>query len=424
MPPSPSSSSLSRAAPRPRRQQRLLRSLDLFSGVGGITRALEGLAQPLAYCDWAPEARACLEANMASGRLPRAPVSSDVRELNAAWLRAKAGGAPDVIVGGFPCVGFSALGNRRGFEERQSGLFSEILRLADETRAPMLFLENVPNVLHMGMHDIAHELTAKRGYELRWAVLRADAVGAPHARPRWYCLALRPGFRHRFGGTAAARRYEPFPWGSRSMPPRGAPASTPETRNTIALLGNSVVPDAVRYAFLCLATTAMDGSAPPLALPAGGLELVPAAASSPPSRSSSRYRTMTDWPTCGVLGVGADAARRCARPPPLRPPPRLSLRFDPRLFRTAKPPSSMLSAPLIRRAVEGVDKWATPRHGCTSACNYLTTRSLRDLPTQVRFEASTADRHRGGGVNPAFVEWLMGYPAGYTAPHPSTRRAT
>jgi site-specific DNA-cytosine methylase len=34
----------------------MLRSLDLFSGVGGMTLALRGIAEPVAYCDSSPEA--------------------------------------------------------------------------------------------------------------------------------------------------------------------------------------------------------------------------------------------------------------------------------------------------------------------------------------------------------------------------------
>jgi len=48
------------------------------------------------------------------------------------------------------------------------------------------------------------------------------------------------------------------------------------------------------------------------------------------------------------------------------------------------------------------------------AANVLTQRTVRDLPCQVRFERSTPDELRGGSVNPEFVEWLMGYPRGWT----------
>lgn len=399
----------------------MLRSLDLFSGIGGITRAMHGLAMPIAYCDWAEESRRVLQANMSAGRLPVAAVSADVRELGVDWLKRTAAGAmPDIIVGGFPCVGFSALGHRKGFEERQSGLFSEILRIADETRCPMLFLENVPNVLKLGMHDVAHELATKRGYELRWCVVAAEDVGAPHVRSRWFCLAVRPGYKHRWN---LASKYAPHPWSAAKMPPRATPLASNLSRASMRLLGNSVVPDAVRYAFLYLSggCNAIPSS---LDTPAG-LTLSPSVASpaAPGKHRRVFYAGRIEWPKCGVLLPTDRAPADRPQPIPFRKPPHLTLVFDPSLFKATKPPSGLLSVPRLTEPVT-VSRWATPRHGCISAVNYITERTAHDLPTQVRFEASTRDRDRAGGVNPAFVEWLMGYPKGWTASGGNLRAPT
>jgi hypothetical protein len=57
--------------------------------------------------------------------------------------------------------------------------------------------------------------------------------------------------------------------------------------------------------------------------------------------------------------------------------------------------------------------WSTPRHSSHTS-NVITTRTCRDLPTQVRFERKTPDHLRRGVLNPEFVEWMMGYPKGYT----------
>jgi C-5 cytosine-specific DNA methylase len=397
----------------------LLRSLDLFTGVGGITRALHGLAAPVAYCDWEPQARGALSALMADRRLPRAPISHDVRHLDRAWLKSNAASdRVDIIVGGFPCVGFSSMGLQRGFKDSQSQLFSEMLRLADETAAPLLFLENVQDVLHMGMHVIANELAVRRGYELRWCVVSAAMVGAPQKRPRWFCLAVRPGFRHAW---SAGSTYEPHPWTASRMPPRGAAIKARSNVAAMSLLGNSVVPDAVRYAFLYLASRMQPPAPPSLSTPRG-LQLTPAAAAAAPSGGSRREpqlfrrgrRPADGWPRCGLLAAGgASLPERCARPPPFRPELRLSLLFDPRVHRPTRPPASSLSAPRLTKPVRAT-RWATPRHGCINPCNYITHRTLRDLPTQVRFEASTRQEHRAGYVNSAFLEWLMGYPAGWT----------
>lgn len=57
--------------------------LDLFSGIGGITEALEGYVQPIAYCENDPRAQMRLLARMASGALPHAPIWDDVQSLRA-----------------------------------------------------------------------------------------------------------------------------------------------------------------------------------------------------------------------------------------------------------------------------------------------------------------------------------------------------
>lgn len=421
----------------------VLRSLDLFSGVGGITLALHGLARPVAYCDVAADARRALTDNIREGRLPRAPVSADVQELNNKWLKAHGIDGVDMIVGGFPCVGFSNVGLRKGFKNDESRLFMEILRLADETQCPLLFLENVTPILNIGMDAVAEELAVKRGYELRWCMAPAEIVGAPHKRPRWFCLAVRPGFRHVWERAAP---YEPFPWSPGTMPPRMVKRATPSTHAGLALMGNSVVPDAVRYAFLHLlrrwrpSTHARDGVEGagvrlddlPALTPIGSLSVVAGTQLEPawpvqvhaprvPGGKLAvrrrgallRFLGSRTWPRCGVLSAGGGELMRCACPPPLRRPPRLQLVFDPKAYKSSKPPSEQLSAPLLKRPVKAT-KWATPRHGCTGASNYITQRTVRDLPTQARFEVGTAEASRSGGLNPVFAEWLMGYPPGWT----------
>ena len=124
-----------------------LHSLDLFSGIGGLTHALTGLVKPIAYSEIEPSALAVKNGRINSHCLPRAAVSTDVRTLTAAWLRDNAKGKhkkPDTIVAGFPCIGFSLVGKREGYEKAESGLFDEILRRTDELQIKYPFLENVP----------------------------------------------------------------------------------------------------------------------------------------------------------------------------------------------------------------------------------------------------------------------------------------
>lgn len=73
----------------------MLRVLDLFSGIGGISLGLEstGGFQTIAFCEIEPFPRAVLRKHW-----PRIPIHEDVRLLRKEVL----GEVPDVIVGGFP----------------------------------------------------------------------------------------------------------------------------------------------------------------------------------------------------------------------------------------------------------------------------------------------------------------------------------
>jgi DNA (cytosine-5)-methyltransferase 1 len=94
----------------------------------------------------------------------------------------------DIIYGGFPCQDISVAGKQVGLGGQRSGLFFEIIRLARETRAEWLFLENVSNIRTKGLGRVLKELDAG-GFDCRWGLLSAADVGANHKRERWFLLA-------------------------------------------------------------------------------------------------------------------------------------------------------------------------------------------------------------------------------------------
>ena len=112
-----------------------LRSLDLFSGIGGLSLALHGLCEPLCYYEIEPAAQAVLKDQMRRGGLPAAPICADVRTLTPQWLRKYTNSLPNSLVGGFPCTGFSLLGLGAGFDDEQSSLFFRLLQLCFQPSA-------------------------------------------------------------------------------------------------------------------------------------------------------------------------------------------------------------------------------------------------------------------------------------------------
>ena len=160
-----------------------LKSLDLFSGIGGISLALSEYCKTVAYCEIDPYCQGVLLSRMASGHIDNAPIWDDVKTLNGKELE-----AIGIIVGGFPCQDISIAGNGKGLDGERSGLFFEIVRVAKEIKPKFLFLENVPAITTRGGLQVVREITAL-GYDCRWCVISAASVGALHRRERWFLLA-------------------------------------------------------------------------------------------------------------------------------------------------------------------------------------------------------------------------------------------
>jgi len=165
--------------------------LDLFSGIGGLTKALEGYSTPVAYCENDRHATAVLLSRMSSGELPIAPVWDDIRTFDSRSIF-----PVDIVYGGFPCQDISVAGRGEGLDGKRSGLFSEVARLVGEIRPAFVFLENVPAITSRGGLRVTAELTAL-GYDARWCFVSAADVGANHRRERWWLLAHTNGGRGR-----------------------------------------------------------------------------------------------------------------------------------------------------------------------------------------------------------------------------------
>lgn len=373
--------------------------LDLFSGIGGISLGLRGLLEPVAYCDIDERCIEVLRARMKDGTLKEAPIVCDVKTIDVDSPAFHA----DSIAAGFPCQGFSGLGLRKGLTDDRSSLLSEVIRIAEHSRPRLIFLENVPNVIHAGMDHIVAELHTRLGYELRWACVPASAVGAPHIRNRWFCLATVPGFAREWTGLS----YAPFVWSDE--PARHVERMPAEQYSRLALLGNSVVPDAVRLAFMYLVAgfRVTDLCARDLAFADPDLGVLMT------SKSKSR------WPAIG--GVSAEGGEYAVRCPPFRMPG-LTLSIEGVPVPAGFVYNRAMSTPLVLAPIVKTG-WPTPRSTCWHACRVLTMRSVKDLPTVLRFEKDTPSEHRGWKVNVEFVEWMMGYERGYTSTDCASRQS-
>jgi DNA (cytosine-5)-methyltransferase 1 len=163
-------------------------AVSLFAGVGGFDLALERAGvKVVASVEWDKKAQDVLRRHF-----PQSTIFGDIsgvtgEELIAAGFEPRNG----IITGGFPCQDLSVAGKRAGLGGSRSGLFWEICRLLDETRAQNFILENVPGLLNSnGGADMAVVLEAlvKRGYRVAYRVLDAQHFGVPQRRRRVFIV--------------------------------------------------------------------------------------------------------------------------------------------------------------------------------------------------------------------------------------------
>ena len=95
----------------------------------------------------------------------------------------------DIIVGGYPCQPFSEAGKKRGRDDARH-LWPNVLDALTTIRPKFAFFENVRGHLNLGFGDVLTDLTSN-GYEVRWSIVAASSVGAPHRRERLFIYAVR-----------------------------------------------------------------------------------------------------------------------------------------------------------------------------------------------------------------------------------------
>ena len=165
-----------------------MRVLDLFSGIGGFSLGLERAGfTTAAFCEIDPFCRRVLAKHW-----PGVPIYDDVRELDAARLRADGIGRIDVVTGGYPCQPFSHAGKRAGTDDARH-LWPAMRRVVGEVRPAWIVAENVAGHITLGLDQVLADLEAD-GYAGRAVAVPACAKDAPHIRQRVWIIGRRiPG---------------------------------------------------------------------------------------------------------------------------------------------------------------------------------------------------------------------------------------
>lgn len=377
-----------------------LTCIDTFSGIGGISLGLRDFITTIQYCEWDSYCQQVLLERMSEGRIDRAPIHNDIKNLYISPAI-----KPNMLCGGFPCQDISSIGLQKGITEgERSSMFYHMMRIVDECPTiSIVFLENVANILSVGMKEVVEELT-KRHFNFQWMLLSAADQGAPHVRNRWFCLASKAN-QPLPDITLPSNLTPPNIWQTEPLtritfkPSIKEDASyDPQWINRCHTLGNSVVPSVVREAFITLYKNAMKWQNITECFGDYAVDISP---------------TTQIFPESGLVYGN-------------------KLYYLPKKLSTTKPHSIPITI-FKDDKLQTLMNFPTPRRGITHPSS-LTDRSIRDLPTILVYSEQNNEYLKQANLkrhdklhtqilpNINYIEWMMGYEANWTKIINSTKK--
>jgi len=110
-------------------------------------------------------------------------------------------GEVDVVIGGFPCQGFSVANTKRSMEDKRNFLYLELLRIVRDKQPKFFIAENVKGLISMSkgrVLDMIIKDFEELGYKVDFKVLNAADFGVPQLRERIIIMGNRLGINNPF----------------------------------------------------------------------------------------------------------------------------------------------------------------------------------------------------------------------------------
>jgi len=166
--------------------------VDLFCGVGGLTRGLRDAGLDVAAgVDFDPNCQYAYEANNEPSRF----IHADVQKLPARDLQALFGDCSvKILVGCAPCQPFSKYTKKTSKStDAQWALVSSFRKLIRDVKPDIVSMENVPDLVHHRVFEqFVRSLRAMK-YVVNYRVMNCADYGMPQERQRLVLLASRYG---------------------------------------------------------------------------------------------------------------------------------------------------------------------------------------------------------------------------------------
>jgi DNA (cytosine-5)-methyltransferase 1 len=162
-----------------------MRVVSLFSGAGGLDLGLIQAGHEIIWAnDIFADAVATYRLNIGDHVDTR-----DIREIDESDIP-----NCDVIVGGFPCQGFSVANWGRTADDPRNALYSHFVRIVRSKKPKYFVAENVKGLASMEKGEVLNRIVADFeacGYQVRHHLVNAADYGVPQTRIRILIVGIR-----------------------------------------------------------------------------------------------------------------------------------------------------------------------------------------------------------------------------------------
>ena len=170
------------------KKQHKYRVISLFSGAGGMDLGFINAGFEIVWAnDFFKEAVESYKKNV-DDRI----VYGDITKIDSSEMPNDI----DLVIGGFPCQGFSVANTKRSMKDERNFLYKEMLRVIDDKKPKFFVAENVKGILSMKKGKVFEMIKKdfkKLGYNVDARLLNAAEYGVPQARERVVIIGNRIG---------------------------------------------------------------------------------------------------------------------------------------------------------------------------------------------------------------------------------------
>ncbi|USK86153.1 DNA cytosine methyltransferase [Peribacillus asahii] len=162
-----------------------MKVISLFSGAGGMDLGFKQAGHEIVWAnDLYEDAVETYRKNIGDHI-----VLKDLKEVQTSEIP-----DADIVIGGFPCQGFSVANMNRSVDDERNTLYLEMLRVIKDKQPKFFVAENVKGILSLGKGSVIKMICEdfeKAGYKVKYKLLNAADYGVPQTRQRVFIVGVR-----------------------------------------------------------------------------------------------------------------------------------------------------------------------------------------------------------------------------------------